>query len=132
MVMTDNVADMLTRLRNAQSRGHESVDIPHSNLKEEMCKKLREEGFILDVKRIAKKPQPIIRAFLKYGPEGEPVIRSLQRISKPGRRRYHGADDIQPVKNGLGVALVTTPEGVLTGRQARQENVGGEILCEVW
>lgn len=132
MVMTDNVADMITRIRNAQHRQDESVDIPHSNMKEEMCQKLSETGFILDYKRIAKDPQPILRAFLKYADDGEPVIRSVERVSKPGRRRYLGSDEIDPVKNGLGIALLTTPDGVLTGREARENNVGGEILCEVW
>lgn len=132
MVMTDPVADMLSRIRNGLIRRKDSVDVPRSNLKAGICDQLKEEGFILDYKSIKDKRQGKLRIYLKYGPEDEPVIRELKRVSKPGLRRYVGVEEIPNVKEGLGVALLSTPNGVLTGRQARDARVGGELLCEVW
>ncbi|MFB6356917.1 MAG: 30S ribosomal protein S8 [bacterium] len=132
MVMTDPVADMLTRIRNALGRNADNVDVPASKLKQGICDKLKEQGYIIDYNFIKNKEQGILRLYLKYGPDGEAVINELERISKPGLRKYVGVDEIPRVKSGLGVALLSTSNGVLTGREAREENVGGEHLCEVW
>lgn len=132
MVMTDPVADMLTRIRNGLERTKDSVDVPRSKLKAGVCEQLKEQGYILDYKSIRDKRQGKLRIYLKYGPGGDPVIQELNRISKPGRRRYVGVDEIPNVKAGLGIAILSTPEGVLIGREAKKKNVGGELLCEVW
>jgi len=130
--VTDPVADMLTRVNNALVRKQDVVDIPSSSLKRGIAKKLLDEGFIIDYKNIRNPRQGTLRLHLKYGPNDESVIQGLKRVSKPGRRRYVGVEEIPLVKSGLGIALLTTPKGVLTGREARAENVGGEFLCEVW
>ncbi len=132
MNVTDPVADMLTRVNNALVRKQDVVDIPSSSLKRGIAKKLLDEGFIIDYKNIRNPRQGTLRLHLKYGPNDESVIQGLKRVSKPGRRRYVGVEEIPLVKSGLGIALLTTPKGVLTGREARAENVGGEFLCEVW
>ncbi|AIG24603.1 30S ribosomal protein S8 [Brevibacillus sp. 7WMA2] len=132
MVMTDPVADMLTRVRNANMVRHEKVEIPASNLKKEIARILKEEGFIRDAEFIEDNKQGIIRLFLKYGVNNERVITGLKRISKPGHRVYANNNEIPRVLGGLGVALISTSKGVLTDKQARQAHVGGEVLAYIW
>ncbi|MGI6036811.1 MAG: 30S ribosomal protein S8 [Limnochordia bacterium] len=132
MGMTDPIADMLTRIRNANSAQHEMVDIPASSLKKEVARILKEEGYIRDYKIIEDANQGVIRVFLKYGPHKERVIQGLKRISRPGLRVYAKKDEIPRVLRGLGVAIVSTSRGVMTDKQARQTGVGGEIVCYVW
>jgi small subunit ribosomal protein S8 len=133
MSMTDPVADLLTRIRNAHLAKHDRLDLPSSKLKLEICKLLQEQGYIEDVEVLDDHPvRKELRVTLRYTNEGLPVIRRLQRVSKPGRRVYRGADDIPPVLNGLGVGIVSTSQGLLTDSEARERRVGGEILCEVW
>lgn len=131
-MMTDPIADMLTRIRNAIINKADKVDIPASRLKIEIAKILKEEGFIKSYKIIKDKKQGIVRINLKYTPEGDPVITNLQKISKPGRRVYVGKDQIPHVMGGLGIAILTTSHGVMTDRECRQKGVGGEVLCHVW
>ena len=131
-MMTDPIADMLTRIRNANRIYRPQVDIPHSRLKENILNKLKQEGFIKDFNKTEQQPQAILTVFLKYGPDGEHVIRELHRDSKPGRRVYKPVDEIGKVLNGLGVAIVSTPKGVLTDGECRSRKVGGEILCTVF
>ena len=137
--MTDPIADMLARIRNAVSARHARVDLPASKVKAEIARILQDEGYIAGFKmmetpaeRPGKAPRQAMRLFLKYGPEGEKVISGIQRVSRPGRRIYAGHDDVPPVLGGLGVCILTTSRGVMTGRAARQAGVGGEILCNVW
>ncbi|WP_340063565.1 30S ribosomal protein S8 [Ascidiimonas aurantiaca] len=130
---TDPIADYLTRIRNANSAGHRVVDIPASKLKKEITKILFDQGYILSYKFEDKEVQGNIKIALKYDKlTKEPVIRKLQRISKPGLRKYTGADSLPRVLNGLGIAIVSTSHGVMTSKQAREENVGGEVLCYVY
>lgn len=132
MSMTDPVADLLTRIRNALLAKHDRLDVPSSKLKRNIVALLKTEGYIEDFEIIENKPQDTLRVFLRYSQEGVPALRRLSRISKPGRRVYRGADDIRPVLNGLGTAIVSTSKGLLTDRQAREMRIGGEILCELW
>ena len=132
MSMTDPVSDMLTRIRNATTVRHDRTDIPASKTKLEIAKILKQEGYIRTFKTLEEGPQGLIRVYLKYAEDGEPVIHGLQRVSKPGRRVYRGADYLPRVRNGLGVAVVSTNRGVLTDEQARSLRVGGEVLCEIW
>lgn len=132
MQTTDPVSDLLTRIRNGLVREKERVDVPASNLKEGIVEKLIQEGYVRDYKYINNNKQGIIRVLLKYGPGNDPVISDIDRLSKPGRRRYVGVEDIPTVKSGLGIALLSTSNGVLTDHEAREQNVGGELLCEVW
>ncbi|MED5370384.1 MAG: 30S ribosomal protein S8 [Myxococcota bacterium] len=132
MSMTDPIADMLTRIRNASQAGHSSVVIPRSKIKLEMVKILKAEGFVEGYIDIPEKPQGSIKVFLRYDKSNKGVIRGLQRVSKPGRRKYVGKAEIPRVRDGLGVAILTTPRGVLTDSTARREGVGGEVLCYVW
>ena len=132
MNLTDPVADFLTRIRNAHRARHQKLDVPASRLKAEIARILKEEGYIANVKPVEEGGQQLLRVYLKYGPNNEAVIRDLQRISRPGCRVYVGKDEIRRVQGGLGISIMTTPKGVMTGRQARREGVGGEILCEVW
>jgi len=132
MSMTDPIADLLTRIRNAQQAGHSSTMIPRSNVKVAIVKVLKREGFIEGYIEDRAGPQGRIKVFLKYDGENRGIIRGLQRISTPGRRQYVGKDAIPRVRNGLGVAILTTPRGVITDRQARQAGVGGEVICHVW
>jgi small subunit ribosomal protein S8 len=132
MSMTDPIADLLTRIRNAHRAKHDRLDVPASNLKMEVCRILKEEGYIKNVEMVEGEPRPLIRVFLAYNKEGKPGIQRMQRVSTPGRRVYRGADDIKPVLNGLGVGIVSTSQGLMTDRQARQRRVGGEVLCEIW
>ncbi len=130
--LTDPVADFLTRIRNSIRARHQKLDVPASKLKLEIARILKEEGYIANYKPTEEDGQKVIRVYLKYGPNSEAVIRDLQRVSKPGCRVYLGRDEIRRVQGGLGISIMTTPKGVMTGRQARREGVGGEILCEVW
>jgi len=132
MNLTDPVADFLTRIRNSIRARHQKLDAPASKLKLEIARILKEEGYIANYKPTEEDGQKVIRVYLKYGPNSEAVIRDLQRVSKPGCRVYLGRDEIRRVQGGLGISIMTTPKGVMTGRQARREGVGGEILCEVW
>ena len=132
MGMTDPVADMLTRIRNASFVYHETVDIPASRLKAEVARILKEEGYIRDYKIIEDQKQNIIRVFLKYGPNRQRTITGLKRISKPGLRVYANKDEVPKVMRGLGVAIMSTSQGVMTDREAREKGVGGEVLCYVW
>jgi len=132
MSMTDPIADLLTRIRNAQIAKHDRLDIPVSRLKVEIAKLLKDEGFIKNFREIAAEPQGTLRIFLRYSAEGVPAISHLQRVSKPGRRVYRKADEIQPVRNGLGIGIVSTSQGLLTDAQARERRVGGELLCQIW
>ncbi len=130
-MVTDPIADMLTRVRNALHAKHAKVDVPASNLKVEIARILKEEGFILSYKVIGEGARRAIRVYLKYGPNGERVINRIERVSRPGCRVYVGKDDIPSVLAGLGINIVSTSRGVMTGRAARQLGVGGEILCRV-
>ena len=132
MSMTDPISDLLTRMRNALLAKHDRLDVPHSKLKRNICSLLKDEGFIEDFEVVESPPQDVIRVFLRYNREGVPAARLLRRVSKPGRRVYRGADDIKPVLNGLGLAIVSTSKGLLSDRQAREQRIGGEILCELW
>lgn len=132
MGMTDPIADFLTRIRNANDAKHATVEIPASNLKKEMANILKEEGFVRDVQFRDDSPQGSILITLKYGPDGEHVIGGLKRISKPGLRIYAKANEVPKVLNGLGIALVSTSEGVVTDKTARARNIGGEVLAYVW
>ncbi|HKI31490.1 MAG TPA: 30S ribosomal protein S8 [Gemmataceae bacterium] len=148
-MMTDSLADMLTRIRNANRIERPAVDMPATKLKARVAHVLKDEGFILDFqvgemvaaesgqatftpKADAPGAKAILRVFLKYGPEGEKVIRTIQRASRPGRRLYRRADQIKPVLDGLGIAVISTNRGVMSDRQARAQRLGGEMLCTVW
>lgn len=132
MTMTDPIADMLTRIRNANVVKHETVDIPASNIKKEIARILLEEGFIKSYDIIEDGKQGIIRVQLKYGKDGERVISGIKRISKPGMRVYADAPNVPKVLNGLGISVISTSKGIVTDKQARELNVGGEVLCYVW
>lgn len=134
-MISDPIADMLTRIRNALMAGMNSVQIPASKLKLEIARILKEEGYIEDYALGEEKPYPFITIQLKYygsRRNRRPVITNIQRVSKPGRRVYRGRDDLPRVLAGVGIAIVTTPKGVMTAQQARRERVGGEVLCYVW
>jgi len=148
-MMTDPVADMLTRVRNANAIERPAVDMPASRLKIAIAEVLKQEGFILDYhvgRMVAEengqnsfhqdtdlvKPRALLRVYLKYGPEGEKVLRHIQRASKPGCRLYRSAQSLRPVLNGLGISILSTNKGVLSDRQARAQRVGGELICTVW
>ncbi len=132
MSMTDPIADLLTQIRNALLAKHDRLDVPKSKLKLNLCTLLKREGYIQDYETVEEKPSDLLRIYLRYTDEGTPAIKRLARVSKPGRRVYRRADDIEPVLNGLGVSLVSTSRGLLTDREARQQRVGGEVLCEIW
>jgi small subunit ribosomal protein S8 len=132
MVMTDPIADMLTRIRNANLVGHEKVEVPGSNIKRAIAEILKREGFVRDAEFIADDKQGVIRLFLKYGKGQERVITGLKRISKPGLRVYVNHDSIPRVLGGLGVALISTSSGIVTDKEARKMSVGGEVLCYIW
>ena len=132
-VSTDPIADMLTSIRNALKARHSKVDLPSSKLKAEIARVLKDEGFIAAYKVIEeKRKRKTLRIYLKYAAGRQGVITGLRRISKSGRRVYRGRDELRPVYGGLGINILTTPRGVMTGKVARREGVGGEILCEVW
>ncbi|MEK4427465.1 30S ribosomal protein S8 [Solibacillus sp. FSL K6-1523] len=132
MTMTDPIADMLTRIRNANMVRHEKLEVPASNVKKEIAEILKREGFVRDVEYVEDNKQGIIRIFLKYGKDNERVITGLKRISKPGLRVYAKTNEVPKVLNGLGIALVSTSQGLLTDKEARAKQAGGEILAYIW
>ena len=132
MQISDVIADMLTRIRNANNAKHETVDVPASNLKKSIAQILLDEGYIKSYEVVEDGKQGIIRIQLKYAQGKQKVIRGIKRVSKPGLRIYASCEDMPKVMNGLGVAIVSTSKGVMTDKQARKENVGGEVLCFVW
>ena len=132
MTMSDPIADMLTRIRNANMVRHEKLEVPASNMKKEIAEILKREGFVRDVEYIEDDKQGSIRIFLKYGQDNERVITGLKRISKPGLRVYAKTNEIPKVLNGLGIALVSTSHGVITDKEARAKKVGGEVVAYVW
>ena len=132
MLVLDPIADMLTRIRNANSNRHETVVIPQSKTKLAIAEILKEEGYIVDFKVVESEGIKMIEVTLKYGPNGEKVIQGLKRISKPGLRIYSNAEQLPQVLNGLGIAIVSTSKGIITDKQARKLNVGGEVLAYVW
>jgi small subunit ribosomal protein S8 len=129
---TDPIADMLTRMRNAIIARHAKVDVPASKLKADIARILKEEGYILNFKMAEEGPRKTIKIYLKYNTGNQPVISKIERVSRPGCRVYVGSHDIPKVLGGLGINILTTPKGVMTGRTARKENVGGELLCQIW
>ena len=131
-MVSDPIADMLTRVRNALSARHPKVDVPSSKVKMEMARILKEEGYILNFKVAEEGPKRTIKIYLKYATNTEPVISHIERVSRPGCRVYVGSQEIQRVLGGLGINILTTPRGVMTGNAARKEGVGGEVLCQVW
>lgn len=134
MSMTDPIADMLTRIRNAVRNLSETVDMPSSRAKVGIAAVLKEEGYVADfsVAGAEESPQKTLRVYLKYGPENEQVINVIDRVSKPGRRVYSGSADLPHVLDGLGISIVSTSKGILSDRKCRQLNAGGEVLCRVW
>lgn len=132
MSMTDPIADFLTRIRNANMVRHDSVEVPASKIKMDIAKILKNEGFVRDVEYIEDDKQGVIRVFLKYGSDKTRVISGLKRISKPGLRSYVKSDDVPKVLNGLGIAIISTSEGVITDKEARAKGIGGEVLAYVW
>ncbi|HEV7221945.1 MAG TPA: 30S ribosomal protein S8 [Pirellulales bacterium] len=131
-MMTDPIADMLTRIRNAVRVERPSVEMPLSKVKRGLAEVLKREGYIWDFEEVPSEPSRQLRLHLKYGPNGERVIRHIKRVSKPGRRIYRGADGLRPVLNGLGISIISTSRGVVSDREARQRHLGGEVLCELW
>ncbi len=134
MSMTDPIADMLTRIRNGITSHHDRVEMPSSKLKVEVAKILKSEGFISNYKVVQEdgKPQASLRVYLKYSDDGEPVIHGIERVSRPGRRVYRGKEELPKVLGGLGLAIVSTSKGVLSGADAARTGIGGEVLCQVW
>jgi small subunit ribosomal protein S8 len=132
MSVTDPVADLLTRIRNGVNARHAKVDVPSSKLKLEIVRILHDEGFVGSYKLNEENGHPSLKIYLKYGPNDQSVITDLQRVSKPGCRVYVGRKEIRPVLGGLGISILSTPRGVMTGRDAYKQGVGGEVLCEVW
>jgi small subunit ribosomal protein S8 len=129
---TDPIADLLTRIRNATRAKHPRIDLPSSKLKLEITRILKEEGYLANYKIVDEKGRKTLRVFLRYTPDRRSVITDLKRISRPGSRRYVGRFGIRPVVGGMGISIVSTPRGVMTGQSARKEGIGGELLCEVW
>ena len=132
-MQTDPIADFLTRVRNATAAKHQRVDVQVSKLKTEIARILKEEGYISTYKLVEEnKSRKTLRIFLKYTPDRRSVITGMKRVSRPGQRNYVGSQEINPVVGGLGISILTTPKGLMSGRAARKANVGGEVLCEVW
>jgi small subunit ribosomal protein S8 len=132
-MQTDPIADFLTSIRNAAAAKHQRVDVPASKLKSEIARILKEEGYISTFKTVDEnKTHKMLRVFLKYTPDRRSVITGLKRVSRPGQRLYVGAMDVKPVVGGLGISILTTPKGLMTGRAAKKAKIGGELLCEVW
>jgi small subunit ribosomal protein S8 len=129
---TDPIADLLTRIRNAAHAKHPRVDLPSSKLKIEVARILKDEGYLSNYKVVEEKGKKTLRVFLRYTPDRRSVITDLKRVSRPGSRRYVGKTDIRPVVGGMGISIVSTPRGLMTGQAARKAGVGGEMLCEVW
>jgi small subunit ribosomal protein S8 len=132
MMTSDPIADMLTRIRNGMGARHTKVDVPASRLKTEIARILKDEGFIANFKLTDDGPKKSIRIYLKYTPANAPVISRIERVSRPGCRVYVGSHDVPRVLGGLGINILTTPAGVMTGTAARKANIGGEVLCQVW
>lgn len=132
MAHTDPIADLLTRIRNANRAGHPSVLVGYSRVKEQVARVILEEGFLSDVQVVGEGTKKALVIELKYTADRRPVLTDLQRISKPGRRIYRGYEVLQPVRRGLGIAVLSTPKGVMTEAVARQHKVGGEVMCAVW
>lgn len=132
MSMTDPIADLATRIRNAHKARHEKVEAPASKIKLEIARVLKAEGYIKNFKLIQDKRQGVLRIFLKYDADRQPVIQGIRRLSMPGRRVYQGVDELPLVKQGMGIAVVTTSKGVMTDKEARRDHVGGELLIAVW
>jgi small subunit ribosomal protein S8 len=132
MTMTDPIADLLTRIRNANQNQFNKLEIPSSRFKVEIVRVLKEEGYIKDYRVLKDQGRAVIKVFLRYAGKGERIIKKIERVSRPSRRVYVSSDEIPKVKNGLGVAIISTPRGVMTDRQARKEGIGGEVLCTVW
>ncbi len=132
MTTSDPIADMLTRVRNALIARHPKVDVPASNIKMELARILKDEGYIMNFKLVEEDAKKAIRIYLKYTPANLPVISRIERISRPGCRVYVGSKDIPRVLGGMGINILTTPKGVMTGSSARKEGVGGEVLCQIW
>jgi small subunit ribosomal protein S8 len=131
-MMTDPIADLLTRIRNGARAKHPRVDIPASKLKVEIARILKDEGYLANFKLVEEKGKKTLRVFLRYTPDRQCVITDVKRISRPGSRRYTGKSDIRQVVGGMGISIISTPRGLMTGQTARKEGVGGEVLCEVW
>ena len=131
-MMTDTIADMLTRIRNGVRVEKTHIDMPVSKVKRGLAEVLKREGYVWDWEEVDGEPVGMLRVHLKYGPNGERVIRRIQRVSKPGRRVYSGAAALKPVLGGLGISIISTSRGVISDREARQRKLGGEVLCEVW
>jgi small subunit ribosomal protein S8 len=131
MPVTDTIADFLTRIRNGSTAKHKTIEVPSSNLKLAIAQILKDQGFIADFEKVDDSKQGLIKVKLRYY-LGQPVFREVRRVSKPGRRIYAPADKLPRVHNGLGIAIVSTSKGVMTDKQARRENLGGEILCTIW
>ncbi len=131
-MMTDTIADMLTRIRNANQRRHDVVEMPVSKMRTEIAKVLKQEGFIKNFQVVKSHPVELLRIHLRYLYEDQSVISGLRRVSRPGRRFYVRKDEIPVVKGGMGIAILSTPKGVMTDRKSRKENTGGEVLCYVW
>jgi len=132
MSMTDPIADLLTRIRNATKERHEKLEVPASRLKANVVRVLKEEGYIKNFRLMREEGRPVIKVYLKYTDSGESVIQGIRRVSRPGLRRYSGYEEMPRPLGGAGVAIVSTSRGVTTGHKARTQKVGGEILCEVW
>ncbi len=131
-MMTDTIADMLTRIRNANQRKHDVVEMPTSRMRLEIAKALKREGFIKTFQVVQSRPVDLLRIHLRYLHEDQSIISGLRRVSRPGRRFYVRKDEIPVVKGGMGIAILSTPKGIMTDRQSRKENTGGEVLCYVW
>lgn len=129
---TDPIADMLTRIRNAARAKHPRVDLPSSKLKVEIARIMKDEGYLANLKVVEDKGRKTLRIFLRYTPDRRSVITDLKRVSRPGSRRYVGKTGIRPVVGGMGISILSTPRGIMTGQTARTEGLGGELLCEVW
>ena len=129
---SDPISDLLNRLRNGMTAGHERVDVPASRIKEDVLRVLADEGYVGSWRRVEENGRPVLRVILKYDPEGSPIVVGLERVSRPGRRVYAPAKEIPEVLGGLGISIVSTSKGIVTGRKARESRLGGEILCNVW
>jgi len=130
--MTDPITDMLNRIRNAQAVRHQTVEVPHSNLKQKLAEILVREGFLDKIEKRRKKTQKIIEIYLKYSADKSPAISGLKRISKPSQRIYKKSKEIRRIRGGYGIAIISTPQGLMTNKEARKKKTGGEILCEIW
>lgn len=132
MKTSDPISDLLNRLRNGMRAGHDRVDVPASRIKEDVLRVLADEGYVSSWRRVEEKGRPVLRVGLKYDHEGSPIVAGLKRVSRPGRRVYTPAKEIPDVLGGLGISVISTSKGIVTGRKARESRLGGEILCNVW